>query len=110
LLHPKKVGVLPVDGNDKLKQTNEIRMFIPLVDAIDISGKRITVDVLLTQRSLASYLSNERDAHFVFTVKKNQLTLLEDIRLLLMIVVNLTSANPRRWSTAALKTVRSGPA
>lgn len=57
-------------------------MFIPLVDAIDISGKTITADALLTQRSLASYLSNERDAHFVFTVKNNQPTLLEDIRLL----------------------------
>ncbi len=56
-------------------------MFIPLVDAIDISGKTITADALLTQRSLASYLSNERDAHFVFTVKNNQPTLLEDIRL-----------------------------
>jgi predicted transposase YbfD/YdcC len=44
-------------------------MFIPLVDAIDISGKTITADALLTQRSLSSYLSNERDAHFVFTVK-----------------------------------------
>ena len=51
-----------------------------MCNAIDISGKTITVDALHTQRSLARYLSNERDAHFVFTVKNNHPTLQEDIR------------------------------
>jgi hypothetical protein len=49
----KKVGSLPVEGNDELKRTNEIKIAIPLLDAIDIEGKDITADALLTQRKLA---------------------------------------------------------
>lgn len=55
-------------------------MAIPLLDAIDIQGKDITADALLTQRNLADYLVRLRHAHYHFTVKKNQPTLLEDIR------------------------------
>ncbi len=57
-------------------------MFIPLVDTIDVTGKTITADALLTQRTLASYLFKQRSAHYLFTVKDNQPTLLADIRLL----------------------------
>jgi hypothetical protein len=46
-------------------------MFIPLIDGLDIAGKTITVDALLTQRKLASYLVEERAAHYLFTVKDN---------------------------------------
>ncbi len=48
----KKVGtLLPVEGSDELKQTNEIGMFIPVMDLLDdIEGKTITGDALLTQR------------------------------------------------------------
>jgi predicted transposase YbfD/YdcC len=54
----------------------------PLLDTIpDIQGKTITADALLTQRSLARYLVEERKAHYLFTVKGNQSTLLEDIKL-----------------------------
>ena len=56
-------------------------MFIPLVDAIDITGKTITADALLTQRTLASYLFKERGAHYLFPVKDNQSTLLANSRL-----------------------------
>lgn len=49
-----------------------------MLDAIDIAGKVITADALLTQRELASYLV-ERGAHYHFTVKGNQPTLLGDI-------------------------------
>jgi len=72
---------LPVNGGDELKQTNEIGMFMPLLDAIDIQGKDITADALLTQRKLATYLV-ERKAHYHFTVKGNQPTLQADIALL----------------------------
>jgi len=81
VLHPKKVGTLPVEGRDEQKQTNEIGMFIPLLDAIDIKGKDITADALLTQRKLATYLV-EREAHYHFTAKGNQATLQADIALL----------------------------
>lgn len=41
--HTKKVGALPVEGSDELKQTNEIGMFIPVMDT------------LLTKQSLAMH-------------------------------------------------------
>jgi len=54
-------------------------MAVPLLDAIDIKGKLITADALLTQRAFADYLVRERKAHYHFTVKANQPTLLQDI-------------------------------
>jgi predicted transposase YbfD/YdcC len=56
-------------------------MAIPLLDAIDIQGKDITADALLTQRKLAHYLVKDRKAHYHFTVKGNQLGVFEDIKL-----------------------------
>ena len=79
MLYPKKVGTLPVKGSDKEKQTNEIKIAIPLLDSIDIQGKTITSDALLTQVAFANYLI-ERNAHFHFTVKGNQKNLLTDIK------------------------------
>ena len=72
---------MPVEGTDEVKQTNEIGMAIPLLEGMDITGKTITADALLTQRDFARYLVEEREAHYVFTVKDNQPTLREDIRL-----------------------------
>ena len=76
--HPKKVGTLPVEGRDEEKQTNEIKTAIPLLDAIEIRGKTISADALLTQRELARYLVEKRGAHYHFTVKGNQKHLLEE--------------------------------
>lgn len=56
-------------------------MFIPLFEEMDIAGKTITTDALLTQRKLARYLVKERAAHYLFTVKDNQPTLRADIHL-----------------------------
>jgi predicted transposase YbfD/YdcC len=81
LLHPKKVGTLPVEGKDEQKQTNEIGMFPALLDAIEINGLLFTADALLTQRKLAQYLV-QRGAHYHFTAKGNQAKLEEDITLL----------------------------
>jgi len=78
---PKKVGALPLDGGDEVKQTNEIGMTIPILETLDITGKTITTDALLTQRTLTAYL-RDHDAHYVFPVKDNQPTLLADIRLI----------------------------
>lgn len=80
MLHPKKVGSLPIDGTDALKQTNEIGMFIPLLQGMDIAGKTITADALLTQRKLARHLLQAHAAHYLFTAKDNQPNLLADIR------------------------------
>ena len=57
-------------------------MFIPLLEGLDIAGKTITADALLTQRKLARYLVERRAAHYLFTAKDNQPTLSADIRLI----------------------------
>ncbi len=79
MLYPKKVGTLPIEGSDQEKQTNEIKIAFPLLDAIDISGKTITGDALLTQRKFANYLVGKRLANYLFTVKGNQKNLYEDL-------------------------------
>ena len=76
---PKKVGPLPLADTEEVKRTNEIKMAIPLLEARDIEGREISADALLTQRELARYLVEERQAHYLFTVKKNQPGLLADI-------------------------------
>jgi hypothetical protein len=81
VLHPKKVGALPIEGKEEVKQTNEIGMFTQVLDEIDIAGRDITSDALLTQRKLARYVV-QRQAHYHFTAKGNQPTLESDIALL----------------------------
>ncbi len=53
-------------------------MAVPLLEAIEIAGRTITADALLTQRELANYLV-DRGAHYHFTAKGNQPKLLEEI-------------------------------
>jgi predicted transposase YbfD/YdcC len=72
---------LPVEGSAEVKRTNEIKTVIPLLEAIDIAGKEISADALLTQRALAEYLVRERQAHYHFTVKGNQPGILQDLEL-----------------------------
>ena len=70
-------------ADDAEKRTNEIGTVIPLVDMLpDIGGRVFTADAMLTQRKLASHLIG-RGAHYLFTVKGNQPTLLSDISLTL---------------------------
>lgn len=74
------MGTLPVD-DETVKRTNEIKTAIPLLSTIDIAGKEITADALLTQRAIATYLVEQRNAHYHFTVKNNQPGLFQDIAL-----------------------------
>jgi predicted transposase YbfD/YdcC len=76
------VGTLPVAGCDAQKRTNEIGMAVPVLDACDIEGKDVSVDALLAQRKIATYVVEERQAHYYFSVKSNQPTLERDIALL----------------------------
>jgi predicted transposase YbfD/YdcC len=79
VLHPKKVGTLPVAGNpEALKRTNEIKMAAPLLAPLDLKDRDVTADALLTQRAFAEHLV-QRGAHYHFTVKDNQPTVLEDL-------------------------------
>ena len=56
-----------------------MKIAIPLLNSIDIRGKTITADALLTQREIARYLVEDRKAHYHFTAKGNQKQLMEDI-------------------------------
>lgn len=56
-------------------------MFTAVLAPLDIAGKTISADALLTQHKLASYLL-EREAHYHFTVKGNQPRMQEAIALL----------------------------
>ena len=56
-------------------------MAVPLLDAIEIQGKDITADALLTQRKFAAYLVEDRQAHYHFTAKGHQPHLLQDLAL-----------------------------
>ncbi len=53
---------------------------MPVLDTVNITGKTLTADALLTQRQLADYLI-ARGAHDVFTVKDNPPNRHADIRL-----------------------------
>ena len=70
---------MPVKGRSKEKRTNEIKTAIPLLESIDIEGKTITADALLTQCDLAKYIVAKRKAHYHFTAKGNQKKLLKEV-------------------------------
>lgn len=55
-------------------------MAAPLLAPLDIDGIVITADALLTQRAFARHLVEECQAHYHFTVKGNQKTLLNDLQ------------------------------
>jgi predicted transposase YbfD/YdcC len=57
-------------------------MAIPLLDGLDLKDKDITADALLTQRKIADYLVEQHQAHYHFTIKANQATLLQDVALI----------------------------
>jgi hypothetical protein len=62
--HGQALVLAQVDVHHK---ANEIPMFAPLLDSIDITGMLITAGCLHTQRAHARYL-HSRDADFVFCV------------------------------------------
>jgi predicted transposase YbfD/YdcC len=74
------VGTLPIENSDEVKQTNEIKTAIPLLQAIDIEGKDITADALLTQKDIGEYIVSKH-GHYHFTVKQNQPGVFNDIAL-----------------------------
>jgi hypothetical protein len=71
------VAQQPVDA-----KTNEITQVEPLVKGLDLRGAVVTADALLTQKAFASHLVEEKGADYVFTVKGNQPSLLEDLKLM----------------------------
>jgi predicted transposase YbfD/YdcC len=66
--HHQGLVLAQIDVHHK---TNEIPMFAPLLDTLNITGMLITADCLHTQRKHARYL-HQRGADFIFCVKDNQ--------------------------------------
>lgn len=52
-------------------------MVVPLLRPLDLDGMTITTDALLTQRTIATFLVEEKRAHYHFIVKANPKNLLE---------------------------------
>src|SRR6266508_560677 len=65
--HGVVVGQVDVEA-----KTNEIPMFTTLLDRIELSGTVVTADAMHAQRAHATYLVDQRDAHYLLTVKRNQ--------------------------------------
>lgn len=53
-------------------KSNEIPAVKPLLDPLPLAGKVVTGDALHTQVETARYLVEDKQAHYVFTVKDNQ--------------------------------------
>ncbi|WP_415924569.1 ISAs1 family transposase [Streptomyces sp. MI02-7b] len=53
-------------------KTNEITCFAALLAPYDLEDVTVTADALHTQRAHATYLVEEKKAHYAFTVKRNQ--------------------------------------
>jgi hypothetical protein len=64
------LGQVEVDG-----KTNEIPRLRDLLAPLDITGHIVTTDALHTQIATATFLVEEKHAHYVMEVKGNQPTL-----------------------------------
>lgn len=64
------------------RKTNEIPELRNLLEPIDVKGRVISADAMHTQEDTARYIVKEKEADYIFTVKGNQPTLLDNIRLL----------------------------
>jgi predicted transposase YbfD/YdcC len=53
-------------------KTNELTRFRPLLDPLDLTGVVVTADALHTQREHARWLTEDKQAGYVFTAKKNR--------------------------------------
>jgi hypothetical protein len=60
-------------------KTNEITVFQPLLDDLDLQGKVVTADAMQTHVKHAKYLVEEKGADYLFVVKGNQGNLLASI-------------------------------
>lgn len=77
VLHKEGIIVAQQQVDEK---TNEITQVQPLIEKLDLQGTVLTADALLTQRKFAAHLVEVKGAEYVFTVKGNQPTLLQDLQ------------------------------
>jgi hypothetical protein len=67
--HDSGVVLHQVPTRDK---SNEITAVQPLLESLDLRGRIVTADALHTQTNTAKYLVEEKQAHYLLTVKGNQ--------------------------------------
>lgn len=60
-------------------KTNEIPEIKPLLHPLDLTGQVVTADALHTQRETARFLVEDKQAHYLLTVKHNQPSLYADL-------------------------------
>jgi len=63
-------------------KTNEIPEIKPLLAPLALNGRVVTADALHTQRETARFLVEDKQAHYLLTVKDNQPTLYADLKAL----------------------------
>lgn len=71
------LGQVEVDG-----KINELSVFSPLLQPLDLHNVVVTADALHTQRDHAAFLVREKNAHFILVVKKNQRSLYHQLKAL----------------------------
>ena len=74
--HHSHVVMNQVEIPDKASEMKAVK---PLLDSIPLAGRVVTADALHTQVETARYLVEDKQAHYLFTVKDNQPTLKDDI-------------------------------
>jgi len=74
--HHSNVVMNQVEVPDKASEMKAVK---PLLDPIPLAGRVVTADALHTQQDTARYLVEDKQAHYLFTVKDNQPTLKDDI-------------------------------
>lgn len=74
--HHSHVVMNQVEVADRASERGAIE---PLLDPIPLAGRVVTADALHTQVETARYLVEDKQAHYLFTVKDNQPTLKADI-------------------------------
>jgi len=80
-LHHQQVVIAQVQVDTK---SNEIPAVEPLLKPLDIQGAVVTADAMHTQKDTATFIVTEKKADYFFTVKDNQETINNDIKLLQM--------------------------
>lgn len=64
------------------EKSSEITATPKLLDLLDLKGQIITIDAMVTQKTIAKQIHN-KEGHYVLALKGNQGTLNEDVRLFL---------------------------
>ena len=77
-------------------KTNEIPMFSKLLDNIELLGALVTADAMHCQKIHATYLVEQRGAHYLLTVKGNQPTLRKQLAALPWAQVGVTDTQDDR--------------